>query len=383
MIAPDDARGPGLPNGSCQRARSRWRQIQTSAPVSRRVRPPTRKDVAHNGRQDARRILHVVAALADFSEQAVKAFACINARMRAPHRLFAWLQADLREHRWRRERDARVHHNSEDGRQAERGADDFAPPAHHARTWDKADRNIGACFLRGGDHAWIVKRQRVVAREQAQGGGRVRGAAANAGGCRKALHKAKGAHAQAVDARGKRAGGLDDGVLIFRPAASAVGPDTWIESAAPGSSERNVVHAGKGDEALKIMVASSRRARMCRVRLTFAGAFSTSSPAQSRASLSRRCGPEGLQRRAWAARPQDRTRSSAGSWEGLPARVHVARVVPLEARLEFAPDAPVGVAKMVVDHRIGGLQLNGAFKFANGVVILAELVIGPPRESTM
>ena len=41
---------------------------------------------------------------------------------------------------------------------------------------------------------------------------------------------------------------------------------------------------------------------------------------------------------------------------------HVARVVPLEMRFGLAIDAPIGVAQMIVDDGICGLQLDRLFQ---------------------
>src|SRR5436305_9196982 len=55
----------------------------------------------------------------------------------------------------------------------------------------------------------------------------------------------------------------------------------------------------------------------------------------------------------------------------------IARMIPLEMRLKLAANAPVGIAKMVVDDRIGCFQLDRAFKLFDGQIILAELVMRP------
>ena len=59
--------------------------------------------------------------------------------------------------------------------------------------------------------------------------------------------------------------------------------------------------------------------------------------------------------------------------------LHVARMRPLERRLEPAAGAPVGVAQMVVEHRIVRLQRHRALELAHRVVELAEPVIGPAQ----
>src|SRR4051812_35617277 len=50
--------------------------------------------------------------------------------------------------------------------------------------------------------------------------------------------------------------------------------------------------------------------------------------------------------------------------------LEVARMRPLEVGLERAADAPVGVAEMVVDGRIFGLQLDGALELLGGLSVI-------------
>ena len=58
-------------------------------------------------------------------------------------------------------------------------------------------------------------------------------------------------------------------------------------------------------------------------------------------------------------------------------RLEVARVRPLELRLERAPGLPIGVAEMVVDGRIVGLELDRALQVLHRLVVVAEPEIGP------
>ena len=46
-------------------------------------------------------------------------------------------------------------------------------------------------------------------------------------------------------------------------------------------------------------------------------------------------------------------------------------------RLDPAPDAPIGVAEVIVDDGVGGLQVDRAFEVLGRVVLLAELVMRP------
>src|SRR5262249_46642122 len=57
--------------------------------------------------------------------------------------------------------------------------------------------------------------------------------------------------------------------------------------------------------------------------------------------------------------------------------LEVACMRPLEARLQHASDPPIGVAEMIVDGRILGLELNGALELLDRLVHVAEPVIGP------
>src|SRR3954462_16002428 len=55
----------------------------------------------------------------------------------------------------------------------------------------------------------------------------------------------------------------------------------------------------------------------------------------------------------------------------------VLRVLPLEARLKMAPYLPIGVAEMVIDDGIAGVQLERLLELAHGGGVVAEAVIGP------
>src|SRR5688572_29794478 len=58
-------------------------------------------------------------------------------------------------------------------------------------------------------------------------------------------------------------------------------------------------------------------------------------------------------------------------------RARILRVLPLEARLEVAPDLPIGVAEMVIDDRIAGLELDRLLELLHRLVVMAEAVMGP------
>ena len=59
--------------------------------------------------------------------------------------------------------------------------------------------------------------------------------------------------------------------------------------------------------------------------------------------------------------------------------VEIARVIPLEMRFEFAPDPPIGIAKVVVDHGIGGFEVDRPLELLHRLVVAAKLVIGPAK----
>ena len=50
---------------------------------------------------------------------------------------------------------------------------------------------------------------------------------------------------------------------------------------------------------------------------------------------------------------------------------------PLERGLQRAADLPVGVAEMIVDGRILGLELDRALEMLHRLVVIADAVIGP------
>src|SRR3984893_6878088 len=55
--------------------------------------------------------------------------------------------------------------------------------------------------------------------------------------------------------------------------------------------------------------------------------------------------------------------------------IEVARVIPLEMRLEFASGTPIGIAEMVVDHGIRRFKVDRPFELLHRLVVAAELVI--------
>ena len=57
--------------------------------------------------------------------------------------------------------------------------------------------------------------------------------------------------------------------------------------------------------------------------------------------------------------------------------LEVARMRPLERRLERAPDLPVGIAEMVVDGRIFGLELDRALEVLHRLVVFVDAVVRP------
>src|SRR5215831_10616790 len=57
--------------------------------------------------------------------------------------------------------------------------------------------------------------------------------------------------------------------------------------------------------------------------------------------------------------------------------LEVARMRPLETRLQHAFDPPIGIAEMIVDGGILGLELDGALELLDRLFHVAEPVIGP------
>src|SRR6516162_7427989 len=57
--------------------------------------------------------------------------------------------------------------------------------------------------------------------------------------------------------------------------------------------------------------------------------------------------------------------------------IEIARMGPLEARLQHASDPLIGIAEMIVDGRILGLELDGALELLDRLLHVAEPVIGP------
>src|SRR6476619_4680035 len=61
-------------------------------------------------------------------------------------------------------------------------------------------------------------------------------------------------------------------------------------------------------------------------------------------------------------------------------RLQIARMIPLEMRFELPTDAPIRVAKMIVDNRVRRLQFDCAFELFDRLIVLSELVT-PPAET--
>src|SRR5262245_51134815 len=59
--------------------------------------------------------------------------------------------------------------------------------------------------------------------------------------------------------------------------------------------------------------------------------------------------------------------------------LEVARMRPLETRLQHPSDLPIGIAEMIVDGRILGLELDGALELFDRLIHVAEPVIGPAQ----
>src|SRR5262249_42055124 len=60
-------------------------------------------------------------------------------------------------------------------------------------------------------------------------------------------------------------------------------------------------------------------------------------------------------------------------------RLEIARMRPLEARLDHAANLPVSVAQMVVDGRILGLELDSMLEMLHSVLVLANAIVRPAK----
>ena len=125
----------------------------------------------------------------------------------------------------------------------------------------------------------------------------------------------------------------------------------------------------------------SRRARRCptrKVRLILAGAISESGAidpsAKARDRESQPPLPVFFACSAVVAvssgRPDSQLFLDLLQFVGL--GLKIARMRPLELRLKLAPGLPIGVAEMVVDGRIVGLELDRAFEMLARLFEIAE-----------
>src|SRR6516162_7834227 len=59
--------------------------------------------------------------------------------------------------------------------------------------------------------------------------------------------------------------------------------------------------------------------------------------------------------------------------------LEVARMRPLEARLQHASNPPIGIAEVIVDGWILGLEFDGALELLDRLLHVAEPIIGPAQ----
>lgn len=124
--------------------------------------------MADDGRDHARRVLHVVARLPQGGEQGVAALPRPDRRMRFAKCLrLARTQPQFGEDAARLDRDAGIDQHGEKRRQIERGAEIVADAAHHAGAGLETDRHVGARQPGRRHHARVVQREVVGARQQA------------------------------------------------------------------------------------------------------------------------------------------------------------------------------------------------------------------------
>ena len=54
-------------------------------------------------------------------------------------------------------------------------------------------------------------------------------------------------------------------------------------------------------------------------------------------------------------------------------------MIPLKVRLDAAVDPPIGVPQMIIQNRIGRLQVDRLFQRLGRFSVLSKLVVGPPK----
>ena len=64
-------------------------------------------------------------------------------------------------------------------------------------------------------------------------------------------------------------------------------------------------------------------------------------------------------------------------------RLQIARMRPLEPRLERSADFPVGIAEVVVDGRICWLEFDCTVELLHRFFVIPEAIVSPASESTM
>src|SRR5262245_41158604 len=161
------------------------------------------------------------------------------------------------------------------------------------------------------------------------------------------------------------------------PAAAAVGPATLSAKASPGVKVKASPTPAKATRLSISCRPSARRPTTRSVRLTLAGAFSRTQLAPRGLAAawllvfglgSRRCvvGKPGFQ-------------LGLDLVEIFRLGLEVARVRPLEARLEHASHSPVRIAEVIVDGGILGFELDGALELLDRLLHVAKPVVGPTQ----
>ena len=176
------------------------------------------------------------------------------------------------------------------------------------------------------------------------------------------------------------------------PAAAAVGPRTVSVEAAAGREPQGVADAGEHDQAFDLMIAVGAPAEHAQREIDLGGrpldarCRSDRSRHGSLAAALARAQPPPPGSLALAASVAEEANSGrpvfsfcwiAGEIVGF--RPEIARMRPLKARLDHAADLPIGIAQVIVDGRILGLELDGAVELLDRLLVFADPVIGPAQ----
>ena len=257
----------------------------------------------------------------------------------------------------------------------------LASAGHQRRPACQAGRHVGAEAAGDLSQSSGRKRSGIGLGQQAQGGSGVGRAAAKSGRDRQRLGQAE---APERDARSLGLGGLrrgdDEIVALKRAGERSIDGErkfvAWFELDA-------VAKLGEANEAAHLVIAVGAAAEHLKgeVELGLGSVaerrHSRTPPSPIAASYSAIfCPLEFAALVAGAsARPSFIFLLDGG--DEILVRLEREALLPLIFRLELAPDAPIGIAEMIVDDRIVGPELDGALEMLDRGFDVAEAVIGP------